>query len=378
MTAEPLVLTSAASHSSVTVTARPQAVSEQLTLKVEELTPPYEAAWDRYVRNASSGGGGTFFHQLGWRWLVERTFGHRAHYLLARRGEVITGVLPLFQMKSLLFGHSLVSIPFAIGGGVAADDAETAAGLLKRARALADRLGVDYLELRSETPAADDLLTKDLYVTFRTDLTEGEDAWLQRMDRKRRQMMNYVLKDKAGFTWTTAGIEELPLFYRMFSESMRHHGTPVYPRLFLEEILDRFPSRTNLFFVHHEGRPVAGVLNLFFRDVIMPFYAGADRTVRPRGVDDYMYLSILRWGRENGFRTFDFGRSKRGTGAYEFKARWGMTEVPLAYQYHLVKAQGLPNVSPANPKYQALIEAWKRLPLPLTQILGPQIIRRIP
>jgi FemAB-related protein (PEP-CTERM system-associated) len=378
MTAEPLVLTPAAPLPLVTAAPRPQPVPVPQSLTVEELTAPFEAAWDRFVRTAP---GGTFFHQMGWRWLVERVFGHRAHYLLARRGTGITGVLPLFEMKSLLFGHSLVSIPFAIGGGVAvapAEDAETAAGLVRRGRELAERLGVDYLELRSETPVAGDLPTKDLYVTFRADLAEDEAAWLQRMDRKRRQMMNYVAKDKAGFSWRVAGIEELPLFYRMFSESMRHHGTPVYPRLFLEEILDRFPSSTHLFFVHHEGRPVAGVLNLLFRDVIMPFYAGADRSVRPRGVDDYMYLSILRWGRENGFRTFDFGRSKRGTGAYAFKARWGMTEVPLAYQYHLVRAKELPNVSPANPKYQALIEIWKRLPLPLTRILGPRIIRRIP
>jgi FemAB-related protein (PEP-CTERM system-associated) len=357
---------------------RPQPVPAPQSLTVEELTPRFESAWDRFVRAAP---GGTFFHQLGWRWLVERVFGHRAHYLLARRDEEIAGVLPLFEMKSLLFGHSLVSIPFAIGGGVVvrgADDSETAAGLVRRGRELAERLGVDYLELRSEKPVADDLPTKDLYVTFRADLTEGEEAWLQRMDRKRRQMMNWVAKDKAGFSWRVAGIEELPLFYRMFSESMRHHGTPVYPRLFLEEILDRFPTRTHLFFVQHEGRPVAGVLNLLFRDVVMPFYAGADRSVRPRGVDDYMYLSILRWGRENGFRTFDFGRSKRGTGAYAFKARWGMTEVPLAYQYHLVRAKELPNVSPVNPKYHALIETWKRLPLPLTRILGPRIIKRIP
>lgn len=378
MTAEPLVLTPAAPLPLVTAAPRPQPVPVPQSLTVEELTAPREAAWDRFVQTAP---GGTFFHQMGWRWLVERVFGHRAHYLLARRGangSDITGVLPLFEMKSLLFGHSLVSIPFAIGGGVAAQDAESAAALVRRGRELAERLGVDYLELRSETPAANDLSTKDLYVTFRADLAEGEEAWLQRMDRKRRQMMNYVAKDKAGFTSRVAGIEELPLFYRMFSESMRHHGTPVYPRLFLEEILDRFSASTNLFFVEHGGRPVAGVLNLLFRDVIMPFYAGADRSVHPRGVDDYMYLSILRWGRENGFRTFDFGRSKRGTGACAFKARWGMTEVPLAYQYHLVRARELPNVSPANPKYQALIKVWKRLPLPLTQILGPRIIKRIP
>jgi FemAB-related protein (PEP-CTERM system-associated) len=343
-------------------------------LVVETLHPAFEAKWDRYVRQTP---GATFFHQLGWRWLVERTFGHRAHYVLARRGERITGVLPMFELESRLFGHSLVSIPFAIGGGIVADDPETERLLLDEARSLARDRGVDYLELRSEKPVSEDLLTKDLYVTFRADLTEGEEALLKRMDRKRRQMMTYV--SKAGFGHRVAGIEELPLFYDLFCQSMRHHGTPVYPKLFLREILDRHPADTNLFFVLHEGRPVAGVLNVMWHGVIMPFYAGADRSAgRLRGMDEYLYLSILRWGREHGFHTFDFGRSKRGTGAHAFKARWGMEEIPLAYQYHLVKARELPNVSPANPKYQALIRIWQKLPLPVTRLVGPRIIRSIP
>ncbi|MFP5284402.1 MAG: FemAB family XrtA/PEP-CTERM system-associated protein [Thermoanaerobaculia bacterium] len=345
-------------------------------LAAELLRPAFEAKWDRFVRQTP---GATFFHQLGWRWLVERVFGHRAHYLLARRGERVTGVLPLFELKSRIFGHSLVSIPFAIGGGIVTEDVETARLLLDEARGIAEDRGVDYLELRSEKPVSEELLTKDLYVTFRADLAEGPDweaALLKRMDRKRRQMMTYV--SKGGFEHRVAGIEELPLFYDLFCQSMRHHGTPVYPRLFLQEILDRHPADTHLFFVYHEGRPVAGVLNLLWHDVVMPYYAGADRNHRPRGVDDYLYLSIMRWGRDHGYRTFDFGRSKRGTGAYAFKSRWGMEEVPLAYQYHLVRARELPNVSPANPKYQMLIRAWQKLPLPLTRLIGPRIIRSIP
>jgi len=347
---------------------------EPAGLSVESLAAPREAEWNRYVRHAPDA---TFFHLLSWRWLVERVFGHRAHYLTALRHGRIAGVLPLFELKSLLFGHSLVSLPFAIGGGIAADDAEAAAALLAEAKRLAEARGVDYLELRSERPLLDEsLVTKDLYVTFRADLTESEDALLRRMERKRRQMMSFVAR--AGFTVRVTGIEELPLFYRMFCDSMRHHGTPVYPRAFLEEILDRHSSETNLFFVEHEGRPVSAVLNLLFRDVIMPFYAGSDRHERPRGVDDFTYLAIMRWGRDHGFRTFDFGRSKRGTGAYKFKERWGMEEVPLAYQYHLVKARELPNVSPANPKYQAAIKVWQKLPLALTRLIGPQIVKRVP
>lgn len=370
MSAEPVTLKS---PEILLAEREPQTLPRPLPVVVEELRPLYEARWDHYVRSTP---GATFFHQLGWRWLVERVFGHRAHYRVALRGGQIVGVLPMFELKSLLFGHSLVSIPFAIGGGIAADDEEAEQALLADAQSLAERLGVGYLELRSEHPASDRLLTKDLYVTFRTNLNESEDALLKKMERKRRQMMNYV--SKAPFEYRIAGLDELPLFYKMFCESMRHHGTPVYPRLFLYEILDRFPGDTHLFFVYHNGKPVAGVLNLLFRDVIMPFYAGNDRSERPRGVDDYLYLAIMRWGRENGFHTFDFGRSKRETGAYKFKARWGMDEVPLAYQYHLVKARELPNVSPANPKYQAMIRIWQRLPMSVTRFLGPKIVARIP
>jgi FemAB-related protein (PEP-CTERM system-associated) len=366
LSAEPLVYTD------LDHPRRPVAVPSPVS--VEILDDHREAEWDRYVRSAP---GATFFHQLHWRWLVERTFGHRAHYLTALRDGQIAGVLPLFELKSLLFGHALVSIPFAIGGGLVADGEPAERALLGAAKDLARELRVDYLELRSETPLDDpELLTKNLYVTFRADLTQGEEALLQRMERKRRQMMNYVAK--APFEHRIAGLEELPLFYRMFCESMRHHGTPVYPKLFLREILDRHPAHSNLFFVHHAGKPVAAVLNLLFRDVVMPFYAGADRTEKPRGVDEYLYLSILRWGRENGFRAFDFGRSKRETGAYKFKAKWGMDEVPLGYQYYLVKAKGLPNVSPANPKYQRAIRIWQRLPLPVTRLLGPSIVKRVP
>ena len=331
------------------------------------------AEWDAFVRRAPDA---TFFHLMGWRRVVERSFGHRARYLAARRDGRLAGVLPLFELGSLLFGRALVSLPFAIGGGVAAVDAEAAAALLAAARRLAERLGVDYLELRSERPAAPGLLTKDLYVTFRADLTAGPEALLARMERKRRQMMSYAAK--AGFVLRPGRRDELPLFYRLFAESMRRHGTPIYPRRFLAAILDEHPGAANLFFVEQGGRPLAAVLNLLFRGVLMPFYAGAERGPRPRGVDDFMYWALMAWGRENGFHTFDFGRSKRGTGAYEFKSRWGMDEVPLAYQYHLVRARELPNVSPANPRYARAIAAWRRLPLPLTRLLGPAIAKRIP
>jgi len=249
------------------------------------------------------------------------------------------------------------------------------------ARELAEERRVDYLELRSERPlspaVAPGLLTKDLYVTFRADLREDEEALLRRMERKRRQMMSYAAR--AGFTYRVAGAEELPLFYRLFAQTMHHHGTPVYPRRFLARLLGEHPRETNLFFVEQDGRPLAATLNLLAKGVLMPFYAGHELPERgkprPRGVDDYLYLALMRWGREQGFHTFDFGRSKRETGAFDFKTHWGFESTPLCYEYFLVKAAQVPDLSPKNPKYERMISLWRKLPVPLTRLIGPPVAR---
>jgi len=345
------------------------------------------AEWDDFVRQAP---GGTLFHLAGWRRVVEEVFGHRAHYLVARRGGTIAGVLPLFELRSLLFGRSLVSVPYAIAGGIVSDHPEPAAApgapganraLLDAARALAGARRVDYLELRSERPASPELLTKDLYATFRADLRQPEDELQKRMDRKRRQMLTYTAKAGYGIRHLAgeAAVRELPLFHRLFAQSMRRHGTPVYPRRFLAAVLAHFPGAASLLLATHQGRTVGGLLNLVHRGVITPFYVGIeDAAARLRGLSEFLHWQALLWGREQGCQTYDFGRSKRGTGAFDYKQRWGMNEVPLAYQYHLVRARELPNVSPANPKYQAVIRLWQRLPLPVTRLLGPPLIKRIP
>ena len=343
---------------------------------------PWDAAlaaqWDGFVRQAP---GGTPFHLAGWRRVVEEVFGHRARYLVARRGPAIAAVLPLFELRSVLFGRALVSVPFAIGGGIVGADGEARAALLAAARALAAERRVDYLELRSERPAAPDLLTKDLYATFRADLRLPVEELQRRMTKRRRQMITYG--DRAGFELQVCEGEEarreLPRFYRQFAQSMRRHGTPVYPQRFLAAILDAFPGETHLMFASHQGRPVTGLLNLVHRGVFTPFYTGIeDAASGLRGISEFLHWRALLWGRERGCHTYDFGRSKRGTGAFEYKQRWGMDEVPLSYQYHLVRAREMPNVSPANPRYQAAIRLWQRLPLPLTRALGPPLIKRIP
>lgn len=342
-------------------------------IHVRTLRDGEESAWDNFVRSHTDG---SFFHLHSWGRVIETCFGFRRFSLAAFSGRDLVGVLPLFESRSLLSGHALISVPFAIRGGVLAVSQSAANRLLASAKQLAEELHVEYLELRSERACSADLPTKDVYVTFKADLSLPEDALLKRMDRKRRQMLNFAAR--AGYSFRFAGLDGLPSFHKLFAKSMRSHGTPVHSRRFLSEIMRRHPNEVNLGFVYKGEQLLAGTLNLISGSTFMPFYAGVDREHRQRAVDEFMYWSLIQWAKAEGLRTFDFGRSRKGTGAYKFKVRWGMDEVPLKYQYYLAGGKEMPNVSPANRRYEILIAAWRRLPLPMTHFLGPYIARRIP
>jgi hypothetical protein len=128
-----------------------------------------------------------------------------------------------------------------------------------------------------------------------------------------------------------------------------------------------------------QGRKmVAGVLTFIHKGALLPYYGGGLRGHFGAAVNDFMYWELMKYGCLNGFRSFDFGRSKKGTGSYSFKKHWGFEPTELDYQCFLVRAKEMPNISPVNPKYSAMINVWKRLPLPISNWLGPKIVRGIP
>ena len=338
---------------------------------VEELGPGLEPTWEAFVDESKDG---SPFHRLGWRRAIQTAFRHEPVYLVARRATRIAGVLPLFRAPVLFSGHALVSVPFAIRGGALADDAEVAEALVAAAVECARARRALHVKLRSAVDRFTRLPPRDGYVTFRADLGLSEGALLRRMDRKRRQMLNHAAR--AGYSVSEVGCDRLPLFYDLFARSMRRHGTPVLPRRFVDAVARELPGIVRLFQLEHGGRPLMCVLALADGGVLMPFWAGRDH--RRRAAEELLYWEMMRWGREQGFHTFDFGRSRRGTGAAAFKARWGMDEVPLDYRVAPVRAHTVPRVDPGNPRFAPLIALWRRLPLALTRRLGPPLAGRSP
>ena len=325
--------------------------------------------WDAYVLGHVQG---TFSHRYGWKRIIEGTYGHAGHYLLAERDGQVCGVFPLGQVRHLLFGHSLISVPFCVAGGVLADSPEVQTALEEAAVSLARRLGVDHLEVRNEKPQRDDWLRKDsLYVGFRRELSEDHDANMQAIPRKQRAMVRKGIK--AGLVGELdEGIDNL---YEAYSQSVRNLGTPVFPRKHFQAIRDEFGDDVDVVTIRHEGKVVASVMNYYFRDQVLPYYGGGISAARSLAANDFMYWEVMRRAVEKGCRSFDFGRSKVDTGSYRFKKHWGFEPEPLNYEYFLVKSAEMPDLNPNNPKYALFIKAWKKLPVGMSRMLGPWLAK---
>jgi FemAB-related protein (PEP-CTERM system-associated) len=341
-------------------------------VETRELRAGEEAEWDRFVISSASG---TFFHLSGWRRTVEEILGHRCFCLVACRENRITGVFPISWVRNRIFGDCMVSLPLAVYGGICADDPDSYFGLLKAGSELADRLGVNYLEMRNRTePFATSLPGRDLYVTFTQDLTSGPESLLQGLPRDTRYAVRKL--QKAGLEWTENLTDDE--FYEIYAQSVHRLGTPVFSRRLFTRLRSEFPERIRLFGVRKGKTAVAGVLCFYFRDQVLPYYGGALAEYYRDSPNNFMYWNLMAQSCKEGFRQFDFGRSKRGTGSFHFKSAWSMKVTELPYRYHLVRAKEVPHLSPVDKKFQLPVAAWKRMPYPWTKVLGPRLIRWIP
>jgi FemAB-related protein (PEP-CTERM system-associated) len=341
-------------------------------LRVSELEEQRRADWERFVVMCPAA---TFFHQLGWKRVIERSFGYRTYYLYAERDGVIEGILPLVHLKTALFGNALVSLAFGVYGGPAATRAPAAEALDQAARALADRLNVSHLEYRHIEPHRypGAIEKSDLYVTFRKAIDPDLEKNLLAIPRKQRAMVRKAQK----LELRSVVDSNCARLHKIYSESVRNLGTPVFSRRYFEELKREFSDACEVLVITYRGEPVSAVMSFYFRDEVLPYYGGGTALAREVAGNDFMYWEVMRRACERGYRVFDFGRSKQGTGAFDFKKHWGFPAQPLAYQYIMRRGDRPPEVNPLNPKYRFFIEAWKMLPLPIANLLGPAISRQL-
>lgn len=345
-------------------------LSDRETLTVNMLQHSDAANWDKFVQSCPQA---TFFHRAGWQSVIERAFGHKTWFLYAEVGGHIQAILPLAEINSRWFGHTLCSLPFCVYGGIAAEREEAAAVLDQAAQELASRLGVDHLEYRSQHAHHPDWLSQNLYVTFRKALHPLVDQNLIEIPRKQRAM---IRKGAAAGLHSVLDFD-IDRFYHAYSSSLHRLGTPTFSKRYFRILLQVFGKDCEIISVCRGKETIASVLVFYFRDQVLPYYGGGMDAARSLGGNDFMYWEVMRRACERGFREFDFGRSKLGTGSFNFKKNWGFEPQPLNYEYQLHRSKAIQNNNPLNPKYTILINAWRKIPLCLANAIGPHIVRHL-
>jgi FemAB-related protein (PEP-CTERM system-associated) len=208
------------------------------------------------------------------------------------------------------------------------------------------------------------------YVGFTRPLAADDDAELLAIPRKQRaevrRSLGFDLEIAVG---TTPAL--LAEHYRVYAESVRNLGTPVFPSALFRAVAATMDA--DVLTVRHDDKAVASVLSLYHAGTVYPFWGGGTAAARSLRANDRMYFELMRHARSRGCTRFDFGRSKTGTGAAAFKKNWGFIAQPLLYAR---RSDGPPrSIDPRNPKYAAMVATWKRLPLPIANALGPLLSR---
>ena len=319
----------------------------------------------------------TPFHRSAWMRAVSKACGHETHCLAAKDGQGrMVGLLPLHEVRSLLFGRALVSTGFAVSGGILADDADVVRTLADAAWALAGQRGCPSLELKGGLLPEGDAwhVSRDSYAGFVRPLAADDDAELLAIPRKQRAEVRRALGFDLEVRVGRDAVDRKD-HYRVYSESVRNLGTPVFSRKLFEAVLDAFGENADILTIRHDGKPVASVLSLYHRGTVMPYWGGGTWDARALRANDLMYYALMRHARGRGCTAFDFGRSKFGTGAFAFKKNWGFEPTPLAYAVRTADGAEPRAVNPLNPRYKAKIAVWQRLPLAVANMVGPWIAR---
>ncbi len=343
-------------------------------LHVEELRPGEEPSWDAFVEAHPAG---THYQKSGWRDVVRRAFGHPSFLRVAKKGDVIEGILPLVRFASPLFGRYLVSMPYLNRGGILAAHEGAARALLGDAQRLVEETRSRFAELRHITPIDERLPRRAEKVSMSLDVSIGEEALWDAIGPKTRNLVRKA--EKSGLVVREGDREkDFTAFYDLFAANMRDLGTPVYTPRFFREVLRAFPESTRLSLVEREGVPAAAgicVSHLGFTEI---HWAASRREMLGSSPNMLLYWEAITHASRSGLETFCFGRSTVDSGPYRFKKQWGARGTPLAWEYLLAPGSTVPGLNPDNPKFRLAVGAWKRLPLALTRILGPPIVRHIP
>lgn len=328
-----------------------------------------ESRWDQFVKENDAS---TFFHQIGWKNVVEKTYGHKPFYLFAEENGKVTGILPLFLVDSLIFGKRLISVPYSPYGGCCAESQNVTDAILDKAIELSKELNAKYLELRNMKNISG-MPTNDKHITMLLYLDQGEKTIWSNISKNMKTCIKKANEEDLNFTFDSKNIQG---FYTVHCKRMHELGTPVYPISFFRNIMENFTDMA-VATIDHRGEILAGQVLLFFKNIVIYSWGAFLKRFSEAYPSHLLMWKVIQKNIINGYQIFDLGRSAQDSGTYEFKRRFGATPQPLYYQYYLNREGRIPYMHPSNPKYNAAVKTWRTLPLPIANWLGPFVSKEL-
>ncbi len=330
--------------------------------------------WDEYVYSHPAG---SIYHLTAWQSIISRQFGHNSHYLYSLDdNQKINAALPVVQLKSHLFGNYMVSVPYFNYGGALADTSQLAIGLMAEAGNIAQQNNASHIEFRDMQAYEGNWGLREDKVVMLLDLpAESETLWKDIGTKVRAQIKR---PQREPVSVKHGGLDLLGDFYQVFAKNMRDLGTPVYSKSFFKSILETFPDNAHIVCVYHNSKPAAAGFLLGYKNRMEIPWASALREFNRISVNMLLYWEVLKYSIEQGYAQFDFGRSTMNAGTYRFKKQWGAKPRQCYWHYWLADGEDVPKLNPDNPKYKLVIGIWQKLPVWLTKIIGPPIVKNLP
>jgi FemAB-related protein (PEP-CTERM system-associated) len=314
-------------------------------------------------------------HAPAWTRMVERTFGHKGHYLVVRHEGRICGVLPMTQVRSRLFGNRMISQPFSDYGGALVTDPAAREALYARATEIAARNQCESIEFRNTEALPYDWHARTDKISMYLPLAQDPQVVWKELRHKTRNRVRKA--EAAGLVVTSGGLELLDDFYRVWTIRMRELGTPCYPRRLFTSIMETFPDAGRIFLARLDGVATAVLFAYTFGDWVQSCWGAALREYDSLGPNYILNWRAMECYCRQGIKWFDFGRSTVGSGQHTFKERWGATPVPLCWQYWTPDGAEPAFARQDDPRYHRKVEMWKRMPLWLTRLMGPVVSRAL-
>ena len=335
-----------------------------MNIKIIALQEDHQLKWDAYVKNNPNT---TFFHQIGWKNVVGKTYGHKSFYFFAedKTGRIL-GILPIFFINNVFFKKKIVSIPFAPYGGVCADNRDVEISLVNHALDITKELNANNCELRylSDNNYQENFNCTSGYCTFILDTTKGIDQ-LWKACRK-KTMIRKGEKNNLIFE-IGSSLSDVAEFYEVYIRNMKYLGTPGHSIIFFNNIFNTFSDKIFIAKVKNNKKVIASIFLLKYRDTLISGWASSLVEYHNLAPNDFIYWNCIKFSATQNLFWFDFGRSLVESNNFRFKRRWGTNEKPLHYCYYPKSKQ----VLLPQDQYRHFSGVWKKLPLTMTKIFGP-------